>query len=585
MDLKDKDKNLIVDEASKESLTEEIFVLSEDPETYEHKDVIDKSEIKHLNKRLRQVNANKDTLSFNDDSITIDNEGLEIYQSQVLSKREKTLLMRHYLRHQMVFDVLKVALCALLVTITFDYFISITGKTGLYPAGIGAFARFLSVITSDTISLQSSLYFIYYFAINIPLIAFGFIKLGKRFTLLTVLYIGLQIGFDQVIQHLPYINPTDFHVIVNYQLLNNNGISWNNSHWLFIFGLIAGLMLGFSYSIVYKLGSSTGGLDFVSVFLSTKFHKPVGALNKNINLVILFLVIMLNTAVMPISAINADIKIDVIMNGKVGSWDNASDELLKNLVTTYVNGMPNIIDEGDKVQLNDLLISFLGMGNEFVGTKEELINTILQTFKNNSGSVDPAINNHVFEQIVNGASLHGFDGKGLSSGDLFGIKVRFILGPSLFASLVLILSSGFATNLSFPKFKISTFVINTNKSKEINTRLLELGYTNDVLHWNGINHVNGNYIHTDMLMITMPVMEWTPIEKELFLIDPDIRINIISTTAVKGMFSYEVNKNQDRDIIIRNLHDNTGEIEKLKAIATVKYRKQLKQKLAKAKRK
>ncbi|QHX35890.1 YitT family protein [Spiroplasma sp. TIUS-1] len=585
MDLKDKNKNLIVEEANKESLTEEIFVLSDEPETYEHNDVIDKTEIKHLNKRLRRANSNKD-MGINDDSITIDSEGLEIYQSQILSKREKTLLMRHYLRYQLFFDVLKVALCALLVTITFDYFISITGKTGLYPAGVGAFARFLSILTSDSIKLQSSLYFVYYFAINIPLIIFGFIKLGKKFTILTVVYIGLQIGFDQIIQNLPYINPTDFHVIVNYQLLNNNGASWNNAHWLFIFGLIAGLFLGFSYSIVYKLGSSTGGLDFVSVYLSTKFHKPVGALNKNINLCILFVVIILNTAVMPIANIGADIKIDMIMNGSTNSWEYAANnELLENLIRAYVNGDPNIIENGNSVQLNDLLSSFLNGETNIVGNKETLVQRVLEKFKDSEGIFDSTIKEQVYEQIVIGACLNGFDGKGLSSGALFGIKVRFILGPSLFASLVLILSSGFATNLSFPKFKISTFVINTNKSKEINTKLLELGYSNDVLHWNGINHVNGNYIHTDMLMITMPVMEWTPIEKELFLIDPDIRINIISTTAVKGMFSYEVNKNQDRDIIIRNLHDNTSEIEKIKQIATVKYRKQLKQKLAKAKRK
>ncbi|WP_338984197.1 YitT family ABC transporter [Spiroplasma endosymbiont of Othius punctulatus] len=565
------------------AVTEEILVMLEETNSIVSADeVIDKDEIKQLSKRLKQSKINKDTSTLDDESLVINSEDLEVFQSQMLSRREKTLLMKHYMRNKFVFDLMKVALCALLVTITFDYFISITGKTGLYPAGVGAFARFFSILTSDSIKMQSSFYFVYYFAINIPLIVFGFMKLGKKFTLLTVLYIGLQIAFDQIIQNIPYINPTDFNFIVNYQLLNGNGVSWNNAHWLFIFALIAGLMLGFSYSIVYRLGSSTGGLDFVSVYLSRKFKKPVGGLNKNINLCILFVVILLNTSVMPIAAINGDIKIDIILNGSQ-DWSN-SPKLLENIVRTYVTTDPNILVTENGVMLNDLLSSFIPTGEELYKNVDQVVFAVLESFKTSNYSLGIDIKDNVFKEMVIGACLNGYDGTGLSTGAMVGIKARFIVGPSLFASLVLILSSGFATNMSYPKFKISTYVINTTQSKEINTKLFKLGYQNDVLHWNGINHINGNYIHTDMLMITMPVMEWTPIERELFLIDPEMRINIISTTAVKGMFNYEVHKNEDRDVIIKNLHDNSTEVEKIKQIATVRYKKMQRAKL-KSKRK
>jgi uncharacterized membrane-anchored protein YitT (DUF2179 family) len=63
-------------------------------------------------------------------------------------------------------------------TIAYDYFITTTGKTGIFPAGTGAIARLLATITFSDPSQISSFFFVYQFAINIPLMIFGIFKLG-----------------------------------------------------------------------------------------------------------------------------------------------------------------------------------------------------------------------------------------------------------------------------------------------------------------------------------------------------------------------------------------------------------------------
>ncbi|AKX34016.1 hypothetical protein SLITO_v1c03620 [Spiroplasma litorale] len=110
-----------------------------------------------------------------------DQEQLFYIENKIISKKEQTLLVQEYFKKKFWKELLLLMLSSLLITIAFDYFVTPTGRTGLFPAGIGAMARWFSILTFPIDrQMQGSFYFIYYFSINIPLFIFGYIKLGKN---------------------------------------------------------------------------------------------------------------------------------------------------------------------------------------------------------------------------------------------------------------------------------------------------------------------------------------------------------------------------------------------------------------------
>gem|GEM_PF-5627914 len=74
------------------------------------------------------------------------------------------------------------------------------------------------------------------------------------------------------------------------------------------------MLSGTAFSIVYKIGSSAGGTDFLTVYFSKTRNKPIGTLNRDLGFVILGVIIVLNTIILPISSIGADIRSNILQN-------------------------------------------------------------------------------------------------------------------------------------------------------------------------------------------------------------------------------------------------------------------------------
>ncbi|AHB36261.1 YitT family ABC transporter [Spiroplasma apis] len=537
--------DILNDKATK---TLEDLVIDEPKESFHSK-----SEQRTIKKAAKELAKNEGN--------TIELSNIE---SIVMSKREQRLLVQEYFKSKFWRELGKLALAALMITITFDYFISATGRTGLFPAGVGAIARFLAILTFPTdIGLQSSFYFIYYFTINIPLMIFGYFKLGKKFTFTTVLFIILQIAFDQILQIIPFFNPTDFHIIINFSLIQNLSNSWNTSIWLFIFGSLGGVLLGASYSIVYKIGSSSGGADFLTIFFSKIKNKPVGNLNRNANFMILGFIIIMNSIILPASMLSAEQKMNALYNLSVDDAFQTYTKDGKNLIESlfeYVLGK----DNRGPAYLDPAFSKYFDLLGDAkakeIYSVSELIDYLV--------SKQPD-NNYLYRYLVQLACNNGF-GENLAGWTLVKVKLTFIFGPSLFASIVLILCSSATTNALYPKFKLRTYLITTNQPKEINNFFLERGFQNDIVTWDGTNRINKNYLHRSVIMVAMSVMDWDSLEKEVFLIDPQAKINILKTKAVKGIFNYEIKKNDERDFIHRKINSDEMELEKIRQIAIVK---------------
>ncbi|WP_339021627.1 YitT family ABC transporter [Spiroplasma endosymbiont of Atherix ibis] len=476
---------------------------------------------------------------------TIDRDLLLNFENKVMSQREQQLLVKQYFRTKFFKDFFQIFLAAFLTALTFDYFISVTGRAGLFPAGLGAIARFFATLTfpgRNQVDMQSSFYFIYYLIINIPLFIFGYIKLGKKFTFTTFLFVILQIGFDQIFQALPYINPKEFHLIVNFQLISRTPDSWNTGIWLFIFGSLGGILLGFSYSIVYKIGGSSGGLDFLTVYFSNKSNKPLGSLNRKVNLFILACVIVLNTLIIPLELINSDIKIDILQNGNY-----INNQKLIESMWNYAMKNGDII--GDGITTNHpVFAAWFPTGLPSTFTKDQY--------------------NYLVEFVCKNG--YGTDLSNIDKGLVAKIKILFVFGPSLFASFTLVMCAGMSTNYFYPKYTVRTYMITTNVPKEINKMLLDNGFQNDILTWDSINRINGNYLHRSVIMVAMSVMDWEKIEKKVFMADPHAKVNAINTKTIKGLFNYEIKKNDDRDIIRTKIETDELEKEKIRQIAIVR---------------
>ncbi|AKU79600.1 YitT family ABC transporter [Spiroplasma turonicum] len=472
-----------------------------------------------------------------------DQEHLFYIENKIISKKEQNLLVQEYFKKRFLKDFMMLVLAALLITIAFDYFVTPTGRTGLFPAGIGALARFFSILTfQNDRQMQGSFYFIFYFLINIPLFIFGVIKLGKKFTLTTLIFMSLQIGFDQIFQNIPFINPQEFNFIINFTEMSTKPNAWNTSIWLFIFAAIAGAMLGVAYSLVYKIGSSTGGLDFLTIYYSNKTNKSVGSINRNVNLVILGTIIILNTIILPISEINSDIKMSVLKSMGV--------------------------NEANRVGLLDEMWNYAKAMNSL--NPDYGMTKLFENYGNNDLS---NMNTADFARLVEYVCKNKFTGD-VPIGYIIKMKVLFIFGPSLFASIVLVLTAGITTNAMYPKYKVRTFMITTNKAKDINKLLIDKGYQNDILNWDATNRISGNYLHRSVVMVAMTVLNWQQIEKEIFFKDPEMKVTILKTKKVKGIFKYDIKNNEERNKIVHKVRNNEQELEKIKQIAIVRLKKE-----------
>lgn len=460
-----------------------------------------------------------------EDVATIKNH--ELYDKihhNLLNKAQIKLERATYFKNAFWMEFLVLCLAALITTIALDYFISATGKAGLFPGGLSAITRFFALLTfPNDLQNQSSFYFVYYIILNIPLIIFGYFKLGIKFTLTTFLYIGLSIGFDQMITRIPVINPGEWHIFLDFKLISAIPGTWNTTIWLFIFAIFGGGLIGLSYALTYKVGASSGGTDFVTVWFSKMKNKDIGTVNRNLSFIIMFIVIVSNTALLLPQDINETIKLSVL-NGLTNEQLALNAEIYNNLEIWFNNNnhiLPYWIKENN--------ISF-----------EQIMNT--------SSSSDAFNIKTLFFMYV--ASDRTFVGYPTSLIVL--MKFKFVFGPSLFASSILLIVQGMTINAIYPRNVKRTILMTTTKAVEIQTFLFDSGYRNDILIQDTeTTHHGRDVMNKQVLTITISVMNWKLLEKGVMNLDSEMNVNILRTKSVHGPFVNEL-KDERRVKFIRN---------------------------------
>lgn len=188
---------------------------------------------------------------------------------------------------------------AILTSVAFYYFIT---PANLYTNGLSAFAQlitkaiFFSYENSDPEyfnQMRALYYYPVFFAMNIPIIIWGILKIGLKFSVYTTIYMGLNIGLLTMFSLTPGLK--------DFQILSKIIAEDNPGNWLaiiFIFAGMGGMIFGAGLGLLFKSGGSSGGMDFISTYISMKRKYSIANIIKNTNIIIVVIVIFIDGVIM-----------------------------------------------------------------------------------------------------------------------------------------------------------------------------------------------------------------------------------------------------------------------------------------------
>ncbi|HBY88879.1 MAG TPA: YitT family protein [Aerococcaceae bacterium] len=129
----------------------------------------------------------------------------------------------------------------------------VTGISQLITYSLKQFTPFGNIIQTGTLN----------FLLNIPLLILSYMKLGRRFTILTVIVVAIMTGFT---------------LIIPVQQVSANPL---------LNGIVAGALNGLGGGLTIKFGMSAGGIDIIALVMSRLVQINVGSLSLLINSVVI----------------------------------------------------------------------------------------------------------------------------------------------------------------------------------------------------------------------------------------------------------------------------------------------------------
>lgn len=137
---------------------------------------------------------------------------------------------------------------SLLIAISLNFFLI---NANVFASGFTGAAQLVSSIFSDFVGVNVSTGLLL-FLFNIPVLILGWIKIGRSFTIYSIISVIFSSLFLQL---LPILSISD-DILLN--------------------AVFGGVISGVGVGIVLKIGASTGGMDIVAMVLSRMYDKPIG---------------------------------------------------------------------------------------------------------------------------------------------------------------------------------------------------------------------------------------------------------------------------------------------------------------------
>jgi len=144
--------------------------------------------------------------------------------------------------------IIAVILGSLLVALSLNFFLI---NANVYASGFSGVAQLVSSVLYDYFGITLSTG-VLLLLLNIPVVLLGWFKVGKGFTIYSILSVAFMTLFLEL---LPVLSVSD-DIILN--------------------AVAGGVLMGVGIGYTLKLGASTGGLDIIAMLLSRKKGKPIG---------------------------------------------------------------------------------------------------------------------------------------------------------------------------------------------------------------------------------------------------------------------------------------------------------------------
>lgn len=184
-------------------------------------------------------------------------------------------------------------------SLDYNIALSIVGKHSLVSGGASGFSQVVTRILSFTGMFkagsgieENTIISILYIAINIPFLILAWTKIGKKFTIYTLLNIGFSSMFLKII-------PASWCEITN---IYTDYLAR---------ALAGGICTGLGTGIAFAVGSSTGAVDIISLFFAEKKSTSVGKYSMVLNTITVLTYTLLHFILSPSDVIPAEFQNDL----------------------------------------------------------------------------------------------------------------------------------------------------------------------------------------------------------------------------------------------------------------------------------
>ncbi|WP_084260953.1 DUF2179 domain-containing protein [Mycoplasmopsis felifaucium] len=216
---------------------------------------------------------------------------------------------------------------------------------GIYNFGLAAFGQATSKITMTFLrkfpeiskpvynAIDQSMFWILYLVLSIPIFWFGWVKLGRNYTVLTLEFLVISSFVSAGLGQIPALTSwtlfgTFNHPEITAEIKNavatvNNWSDGSKAHLLsllplqwnyggpiiaqIIYAVVYGILLAYFFAAIAIIGGSAGVTGIIGEYVSVYKQKNFGTINGYINLIIIFVSVIIGNYV-PGSIIAGDFK-------------------------------------------------------------------------------------------------------------------------------------------------------------------------------------------------------------------------------------------------------------------------------------
>lgn len=187
-------------------------------------------------------------------------------------------------------NLLLLTLAALLLTVSFNYFVN---PVGFYNGGFSGISQIIvySIFKND-LEKQKLWFYLVIIFINIPLFVFGFFKVGRYFTAYTLFFMIMQTVWNFILRAIPLLDQLKImeELIVSRDSKTGNAVLTLSA---FVYAFIGSIIWGLAIAIAFIAGGSSGGSDFLAAYLAVWKKQGVGRFQKYMNYTIIIFAILI----------------------------------------------------------------------------------------------------------------------------------------------------------------------------------------------------------------------------------------------------------------------------------------------------